>query len=84
VVSTTIRIRAGLLQRLRETRGITSEEYQARLVGVDRSTLRRVDNGAQPSGAFMAGLCEAFGLGLGEAFEVINERAISRGVEHRS
>jgi transcriptional regulator with XRE-family HTH domain len=83
-VSTTIRIRAGLLQRLRETRGITSEEYQARLVGVDRSTLRRVDNGAQPSGAFMAGLCEAFGLGLGEAFEVINERAISRGVEHRS
>lgn len=77
-MSTTIRIRPGLLHRLRETRGIASEEHQARLVGVDRSTLRRVDNGAQPSGAFMAGLCEAFGLGLGEAFEVIPHTQIRR------
>jgi transcriptional regulator with XRE-family HTH domain len=83
-VGTTIRIRVGLLRRLRETRGIPSEEYLARLVGVDRSTLRRVDNGAQPSGAFMAGLCDAFGLGLGEAFEVVSQRALNQEIEPRS
>lgn len=72
-MAATLRIKPGLLLRLRELREIPSEEHQARLIGVDRSTLRRVDNGAQPSGAFMAGLCEAFGLGLGEAFEVVSE-----------
>ncbi|MEN0084039.1 MAG: hypothetical protein AAGC66_04645 [Leifsonia sp.] len=57
---------------------IPSEEAQARLIGVDRGTLRRVDAGSQPSGSFMAGLCEAFGLGLGEAFEVVPETAEQR------
>ena len=70
-MAATLRIKPGLLLRLRDVRGIASEEQQARLIGVDRSTLRRVDNGAQPSGAFMAAVCEAFGLGLGEAFDVI-------------
>lgn len=67
----TIRIKEGLLERLRETRRIPSEDAQARMIGVDRGTLRRVDQGAQPSGTFMAGLADAFGLGLGEAFDVI-------------
>lgn len=72
-MASVIRIRPGLLARLRETRLIPSEDAQARLIGCDRGTLRRVDSGSQPSGAFMAGLCEAFGLGLGEAFEVVVE-----------
>lgn len=73
----TIRIKEGLLERLRETRKIASEEVQARMIGVDRATLRRIDAGAQPSGSFQAGLCVAFGLGLGEAFEVITEEVSS-------
>jgi len=74
-VASVIRIRPGLLARLRETRQIPSEDAQARLIGVDRGTLRRVDAGSQPSGAFMAGLCEAFGFTLGEAFEVVSDSA---------
>ncbi len=77
-MASVIRIRPGLLSRLRETRGLPSEDAQARLIGVDRGTLRRVDGGSQPSGAFMAGLCEAFGLGLGEAFEVLPEQAVQK------
>jgi predicted transcriptional regulator len=65
-----VRIRSGLLKRLREVHAIVSEDEQARMIGVDRSTLRSVDEGAQPSAAFMADLCSAYGLGLGEAFEV--------------
>lgn len=75
-MASVIRIREGLLERLRETRKITSEEAQARLIGCDRHTLRRVDAGSQPSGSFMAGLCEAFGLGIGEAFEVVRVDAL--------
>jgi hypothetical protein len=67
----TLRLRPGLAERLRETRNIPSEEAQARMIGVDRTTLRRVDAGAQPSGAFMAQFCEVFNLGLGEAFEIV-------------
>jgi hypothetical protein len=73
-----LQIRPGLLARLRETRGIPSEEHQARLMGVDRTTLRRVDRGATPSGAFMAALVESFGLGLGEAFEVVPDTPIQQ------
>ena len=66
-----IRIRPNLLETLQETRRIPTEEAQARMIGVDRTTLRRVKAGASPSAAFMAGVCYAFGLGLGEAFEVV-------------
>ncbi|GAA3591935.1 hypothetical protein GCM10022198_14860 [Klugiella xanthotipulae] len=70
-MSSSVRIRSGLLQRLRETRGIVNELEQARLLGVDRSTLRRVDSGKAPSSAFMAAVHDAFGLSLGEAFEIV-------------
>jgi DNA-binding XRE family transcriptional regulator len=66
-----LRIKPGLLKRLREVRDLPSEDAQARLIGVDRTTLRRIDAGAAPSAAFMASLCDVFGLGLGEAFEVV-------------
>lgn len=71
-MASTVQVKPGLLERLRKIHGITSEEVQARLIGVDRTTLRRIDRGATPSGAFMASLCETYGLGLGEAFEVVN------------
>lgn len=76
-MSATIRIKEGLLKRLRESRHIPTEEIQARMIGVDRVTLRRIDKGATPSAAFMAGVAEAFGLGLGEAFDVVQLRTIS-------
>lgn len=66
-----LRLRPGLAQRLRETRNIPSEEAQARLIGVDRTTLRRIVAGGRPSGAFVARFCVTFGLGPGEAFEVV-------------
>ncbi|POH63607.1 hypothetical protein C3B60_15930 [Cryobacterium zongtaii] len=66
-----LKIRDGLLPRLRETRGIPSEEHQARLMGIDRGTLRRIDAGATPSGAFMSAMYDTYGLGLGEAFEFV-------------
>lgn len=70
-MASTLRIKPGLLKRLRDLRDIPSEEHQARLIGVDRTTLRRVDGGARPSPQFIAQVCEAFSLGIGEAFEVV-------------
>lgn len=75
-MSATIRIKEGLLKRLRVSREIPTEEIQARMIGVDRVTLRRIDRGATPSAAFMAGVSEAFGLGLGEAFDVVQVGAV--------
>lgn len=78
-MAVSIRIKEGLIERLRENRGIASEEAFARLVGVERSTLRRIAAGSTPSGAFMASFCDAFGLGLGEAFDIVRDEApISR------
>lgn len=77
----TIRIKEGLLQRLREVRHIPTEEIQARMIGVDRTTLRRIDRGSAPSPAFMAGVNEAFGLGLSEAFDVVDVPSIHAAPE---
>ena len=68
-----IRIRKDFLRRQREIAGIDSEEAQARLLGVDRATLRRIDAGSQPSGYFMAAVADTYGIGLGEAFEVVRD-----------
>lgn len=77
-----IRLKPGLVDRLRETRSITSEEAFARLIGTDRTTLRRIDRGAQPSGGFIATFCHTFGLGMGEAFEIV-ELDVTARVEHQ-
>ena len=77
-MSVSIRIKPGIISRLRETRGIRSDDAFARLMQTDRSTLRRIDNGAQPSGSFMAGFCDAFGLGLGEAFDVVAAEEVAQ------
>lgn len=73
-MAATVRIRRGLLAKLREARGIPTIEHQARLIGVNRTTLQRLENGDAPSGQVMASICAAFGLGLGEVFEVVNDR----------
>lgn len=67
-----IRVRPGLLSRLRKTTGIPSDEAQARMLGISRSTLHRLESGAQPSGAIMVAICATYGLGLGEAFEIVD------------
>lgn len=72
-----IRLKDGLVDRLRETRSLNSEEAVARLIGTDRTTLRRITAGSQPSGAFIAGFCDAFGLGLGEAFEIVKVESLA-------
>lgn len=72
-MSATLKIKPGLIKRLRVIRDIPSDEHMARLIGVERSTLSRIDKGGAPSGAFMAQFCETFGLGLGEAFEIYRE-----------
>ena len=72
-MTVSIRIKPGLVDRLRETRGLNSEDAVARLIRSDRTTLRRIVRGGQPSGAFIAGFCDAFGLGLGEAFEIVHD-----------
>ncbi|KUM31614.1 hypothetical protein AQ436_00290 [Arthrobacter sp. EpRS66] len=65
-----IRIREGLIERLRKVTGLNSDDAIARLLDVSRASIDRIKNGEQPSGKFMAALCTTFGLGLGEAFEI--------------
>ncbi|UKA59205.1 helix-turn-helix transcriptional regulator [Arthrobacter sp. FW306-2-2C-D06B] len=72
-----LRVRDGLLPRLREIHRLSSEESQARLMGVSRSTLRRMEAGEQPSADFIVALCDTYGLGLGEAFEISAPRTAS-------
>jgi len=78
-MSQRIRIKAGLLDRLRTFSGITSDDAQARMLGVDRATINRIKNGDQPSAKFMAALCSSYGLGLGEAFEIyeVSDEAVA-------
>ena len=70
-MSQKLRVRDGLLPRLREIHRLPSEESQARLMGVSRSTLRRMESGEQPSGDFIVALCATYRLGIGEAFEIV-------------
>lgn len=67
----TVRVREGVLQRLREIHRLPSEDAQARLIGVDRTTLRRIDAGASPSAAFIAGATLAFGVSFDTLFTVV-------------
>lgn len=70
-----LKIRDGFLKRQRDLGGLTSEEAQARLLGVDRATLRRIDAGSSPNSRFIAAVCRTYGLGIGEAFEIVDDNA---------
>lgn len=71
--SPTIRIRPGILTDIRNLREIKTDEAQARLIGVDRKTLYRINEGAPPSPAFIAGAVVAFNLPFDAMFEVVNK-----------
>lgn len=79
MMSAKLQLREGILARLKVARGIPSDEVLARMIGCDRGTLRRVQAGAQPSGTFVAEACVAFGLGIGELFEVVTVSAGAAG-----
>lgn len=76
-MSAKLQIRSGLLERLRSIHGGQSEEVQARMIGVDRTTLRRIDSGSVPSGAFIAAMVVTYNMGIGEMFEVVTESAMA-------
>lgn len=72
-MSAKLQIRTGLLERLRTIYGNPSEDVQARMIGVDRTTLRRIDSGASPSSGFIAAMVVTYNMGIGEMFEVVRE-----------
>lgn len=59
-------IREGLLDRLKELRGISTDEAMARIGGVSLATYRRYRDGSAPSAEFLANIGLAFGLSIGE------------------
>lgn len=64
---TSIRIRPGLIDRLRQISGLASDEAFARAIGASRSTVAAVKaEEREPSMQFAVGIAEAFGLGLSE------------------
>ncbi|WP_197412860.1 helix-turn-helix transcriptional regulator [Arthrobacter sp. EpRS71] len=67
-----LKVRDGLIPRLREMHRLPSEESQARLMGVSRSTLRRMESGEQPSADFIVAMCTTYDLGIGEAFQIVS------------
>lgn len=66
-------VRPGILDRLKETRGIHTDEAMAGAIGVSESTYARVKRGQEPSTMFIRGLCSAFGLGAGEAVTIVHD-----------
>lgn len=64
---TIIRVRPGLLERLKTNSGITNDDAFAGAIGTSRSTLVAVrDGNREPSIGFAVGVARAFGLGLSE------------------
>ncbi|WP_404285401.1 helix-turn-helix domain-containing protein [Glutamicibacter arilaitensis] len=70
-----LQVREGLITRLRELYRTPSEDAQARLMGVSRSSIRRIEAGEQPSADFIVALCETYGMGPGEAFVIADPEA---------
>ena len=66
-------VREGLIDRLKAQAGIKSDDAFARLIGTSRATLVRVKAGEEPSIRVIAGIAQAFGLGLGEVAEMIRD-----------
>ncbi len=70
--SATLRVRPGVLKRIRELHRLPSDAALAHAIGVSRATLDRINRGeVAPSPHFIAGLCLFTGIGIGEAFEVL-------------
>lgn len=71
---TAIKIRPGLLDRLKDTAGIRSDDAFARLIGISRATLADLKKGNEPSLRTVIGIAQAFGLAMGEVV-VVSETA---------
>lgn len=65
-----VKIRPGLLDRLKDNSGIRSDEAFARMIGVSRATLTRLKAGEEPSLRAAVGVAQAFDLALGEVLVV--------------
>lgn len=68
-----LKLRGNVLERIKEARSIPSYDVLARMIGVDRATLQRVRTGQEPSSKFVAGAALAFGMGIGELFEPVED-----------
>jgi len=66
----TIRVRPGLLDRLKDTAGIRSDDAFARLIGISRATLVSIKEGKEPSLRSVVNIANAFGLAVGEVIVV--------------
>jgi len=65
-----VKVRPGLLDRLKDNSGIRSDEAFARVIGVSRATLARLRTGEEPSLRAAVGIAQAFDLALGEVLVV--------------
>ncbi|QDQ97949.1 helix-turn-helix transcriptional regulator [Tomitella fengzijianii] len=72
----TIRLRADVLKKLQEMHAL-NDSTTARAIGVDRSTLHRIKDGATPSAGFIAGAVLTFGVPIESLFSVIEDDATS-------
>lgn len=79
-MSASLRIRPGLLDRLKKNAGIADDAAFARLLGVSRDTLYRLREGSAPSIATIASISQAFSLGLGEVAVVVPTSAADEPV----
>ena len=68
----TIRVRPGLLDRLKDTAGIRSDDAFARLIGISRATLVSIKEGKEPSLRSVVNIANAFGLAVGEVIVVVD------------
>ncbi|MDQ1174212.1 putative transcriptional regulator [Microbacterium testaceum] len=66
----TIRVRPGLLKRLKDSAGIRNDEAFARLIGISRATLTSINEGNEPSLRSVVNIANAFGLAVGEVIIV--------------
>lgn len=66
----TIRVRPGLLDRLKDTAGIRSDDAFARLIGISRATLISIKEGKEPSLRSVVNIANAFGLAVGEVIVI--------------
>jgi hypothetical protein len=71
----TIKLKTGILDRLRQIHNIPTDQMMAAMIDVDRGTLRRIAKGDTPSAAFIAGTMCAFDLSFDALFEVVDERS---------